>query len=339
MISVAICTYNGEKYIIEQLESIYRQTVMPDEIVICDDCSDDRTVELAERSLKASGISYKINVNPVRMKVWKNFSQCIHMCSGTIIFSCDQDDVWKENKIEVFLKCFKDEKCVLAYSDADIIDSEGRKIADSLWEIHGLSGKPDIQKYKLNILRSMFMAGCNMAFTKKFYDDISPVPQYFIHDGWLAVCAPLFGNIMFINDKLMHYRRHGLNASELYIIDKNKQSVKRSCRGCILEMRNTPWAVWFNCPSHFYRANKVFLERMGKKMSDEYCGFVTDSIMYFNNIRLASSKGAVSRLMMLFIELINKRYGKFRGGKELLLKDFLYLLIHDKEPVDDGFIW
>ena len=88
-ISVAMCTYNGDKYIEEQLNSIQKQTKKIDEIIICDDGSKDNTVEICERLLSKSNIEYKININKENLGFARNFYQAIRLCSGDIIFFCD----------------------------------------------------------------------------------------------------------------------------------------------------------------------------------------------------------------------------------------------------------
>ena len=88
-ISVGICTYNGEKYIREQLESIINQSIKPDEIIISDDASEDNTIQIIESILSESDISYIINKNDVRQGLHSNFTKCFELCTGDVIFSCD----------------------------------------------------------------------------------------------------------------------------------------------------------------------------------------------------------------------------------------------------------
>ena len=101
MISVAMCTYNGEKYIQEQLESIIYQSVPPDEIVICDDCSNDATLEIVKDILNSYDGIVQLVSNKHNLGYRKNFEKAISLCHGDIIFLSDQDDVWSSNKIEI----------------------------------------------------------------------------------------------------------------------------------------------------------------------------------------------------------------------------------------------
>ena len=97
-ISIAMTTFNGERYLREQLDSLYFQTLLPDEIVVVDDCSVDNTKEILEEYHKKKGLIYYINESNVGVN--KNFEKAISLCSGDYIALCDQDDVWFKNKIE-----------------------------------------------------------------------------------------------------------------------------------------------------------------------------------------------------------------------------------------------
>lgn len=97
MVSIALCTYNGEKYIEEQLESLIHQTCQPDEIIICDDQSKDNTVNIAKSLLGSWPGAWKVIINKKNLGYKKNFQKAISLCRGDIIFLSDQDDVWDYN--------------------------------------------------------------------------------------------------------------------------------------------------------------------------------------------------------------------------------------------------
>lgn len=105
-LSVAMCTYNGEKYIREQLMSIRNQTLRIDEIVICDDCSEDDTVEIIENLIRQYDLPVRLHVNTWNHGYRKNFEQAICRCSGDIIFLSDQDDIWLPTKVETIIGYF-----------------------------------------------------------------------------------------------------------------------------------------------------------------------------------------------------------------------------------------
>lgn len=123
MVSVAMCTYNGEKFIKAQLESILAQTHVPDEIIICDDCSQDSTIDIVSSILKSWNGRYKIIVNQSNLGFKRNFAKAISLCTGDIIFLADQDDVWESCKIDVISKIFQNHNDIsLIFHDVVIVE-------------------------------------------------------------------------------------------------------------------------------------------------------------------------------------------------------------------------
>ena len=116
MISVILCTYNGEKYIKKQIDSILMQSVCPDEIIICDDNSTDRTCEIIN-NINDKRIILHCNKN--NYGVTRNFSNGLMLCNGEYIFLSDQDDVWEHDKVEKMLRIFQQNKDTnLIFTDA-----------------------------------------------------------------------------------------------------------------------------------------------------------------------------------------------------------------------------
>ncbi len=213
-VSVAISTYCGEKFVAEQIGSILAQDSAPFEIVLCDDCSNDRTVELAKKLLKDSTIDARIIENSANVGVTKNFEKCIMLCKGDIILTADQDDVWKSDKVNELIRAFDDPEVVLAYSDAAIIDAEGNELFSSLYRRDGFWPEPFSQKaFEDAVVRlSQTAYGCTMAFRRDFVQKIIPfMDTKANHDAWIMCCAPLYGKVAFVPKPLMSYRIHGNN--------------------------------------------------------------------------------------------------------------------------------
>ena len=121
--SVALCTYNGEKFLKEQLDSILNQTVKVDEIVVCDDGSTDATVSILNSYKEAFPSIFRVYQNEKNLRSVKNFEKAISLCENEIIFLCDQDDVWKPEKVSVFLEKFRENTDVDVFaSNAEIVD-------------------------------------------------------------------------------------------------------------------------------------------------------------------------------------------------------------------------
>lgn len=213
-VSVAISTYCGEKFVAEQIGSILAQDSAPFEIVLCDDCSKDRTVELAKKLLEGSAIGARIIENSSNFGVTKNFEKCIMLCNGDIVLTADQDDVWESDKVSELIRAFDDPEVVLAYSDAAIIDGEGNELVSSLYRRDGFWPEPFSQKaFEDAVVRlSQTVYGCTMAFRRDFVQKIIPfMDTKANHDAWIMCCAPLYGKVAFVPKPLMSYRIHGKN--------------------------------------------------------------------------------------------------------------------------------
>ena len=215
-ISVAVCTYNGEKYIEEQLNSILDQNLKVDEIVLCDDRSTDDTFDIAKKTLEKSGVSYRIEKNAENLMVTKNFEKSASLCTGDYIFFADQDDIWEKDKTEKMIAAFgeKDDGTVMVFSDAKVVDGDGKFLMPSLYKKGGtfsyLLKDKDFTDGFIRLNNTVY--GCTMAVKREFLSAIFPfVESPANHDGWICACAPLFGKTKFIQDALISYRIHGGN--------------------------------------------------------------------------------------------------------------------------------
>lgn len=203
MISVCLATYNGEKYLREQLDSILCQLSGTDELIISDDGSKDRTIEIIN-----SYNDKRIHLlkNQDRHGVVPNFENALSNANGDYIFLSDQDDVWLEGKIEKSLEYLKEYDLVIHnanvnYQDGFHSDTDYYKIRNS-----GAG-------YIKNLWKNTYL-GCCMAFKKKVLSYTLPFPKNILwHDMWIALMVELKGNTKFIEGIYLNYRRHGDNAS------------------------------------------------------------------------------------------------------------------------------
>ncbi|SCW77173.1 Glycosyltransferase involved in cell wall bisynthesis [Lachnospiraceae bacterium C10] len=203
MISVCIPTYNGEKYIKEQLDSILCQIGDNDEIVISDDSSTDSTVAIINE-YNDKRIHLYTN-NHYKSPIY-NMENALYHANGEYIFLADQDDIWMGNKVEVMLGYLDKYDCVT--SDAIIVDSNLNVICPSFFEIRKC--RTGILR---NIIKNSYM-GCCMAFRSSLKDKVLPFPKKLpMHDQWIGLNAEKYGKSIFIPEKLIEYRRHGDNAS------------------------------------------------------------------------------------------------------------------------------
>lgn len=203
MISVCIPTYNGEKYLRKQLDSILEQLGPKDEVIISDDSSTDNTIDIIE-SYGDERIKLLKN-NTFNSPVF-NLENALRYAKGEYIFLSDQDDIWSANKVEICLKKIKGYD--LLVSDCSLIDEDDRQIADSFFDINN-SNKGFIK----NLIKNSYL-GCCMAFNRRILAYVLPFPKGIaMHDIWIGLNTEIIGKPRFISEKLIMYRRHGENLS------------------------------------------------------------------------------------------------------------------------------
>lgn len=222
MISVCIATYNGEKYIEEQLHSILKQLSKHDEVIISDDRSCDETLQII-KNLRDNRIKVYTNQSNSSVhhfsknhyKVTSNFENALNHAKGDYIFLSDQDDIWMENKVEKCLKYLQNNDFVL--SNRSIINAEG-KILEATYN----KTNPIANTLFANLVKLSF-PGCCMAFRRNILKDALPFPENLImHDGWIFLLAfAKKKRIVFIDEPLIKYRRHLQNVSPSAITNNN----------------------------------------------------------------------------------------------------------------------
>ncbi len=202
-ISVCMTTYNGERYIMEQISSILMQISDDDELIVSDDGSHDRTLEIVE-SLKDPRI--KIFQNKGKHGFMYNFENALSKAQGDYIFLSDQDDIWIPDKVRIILNELKE--CDLVVHDAQLVDGDGRDMKKNYYSsLHSRTG------FWSNLWKNRFL-GCCMAFRKEILGDCMPFPKHICgHDLWIGLIAIKKYKVSFIPDILICYRRHGDNAT------------------------------------------------------------------------------------------------------------------------------
>lgn len=214
-ISIALCTYNGAKFLQEQLESFIEQTRPPDELVVCDDCSQDNTVQIIEDFSRDAPFPVFLHVNEKNLGSTKNFEKAISLCTGEIIFLSDQDDVWLPHKIERIEAKFAREKDVaLVFSDAELVDENLKSMGHTLWSVtFSQNNRRDFVNGKSFevLLWQNVVTGATAAFYSKFRQVFMPIPNDIpdlLHDAWIALLIANEAKITFIDEPLIKYRQH-----------------------------------------------------------------------------------------------------------------------------------
>ncbi len=230
-ISVALCTYNGEKYISEQIKSILNQTLEVDEIVICDDNSIDKTKEILTKFASENSCT-KLVFNKKNLGFVKNFEKAISLCTGDFIFLSDQDDIWQNNKVERLTEASnKNPKYSFIFSDADLINEKENDLDNSLFNSVGFNKK--LQKrfiegnHKDILIQQNYITGATLAFRGEIKESIIPFSNNFYHDHWIGLLMSFLDYPgIFITDKLLKYRIHSNQVISVSTEDKLTHSIQ-----------------------------------------------------------------------------------------------------------------
>jgi glycosyltransferase involved in cell wall biosynthesis len=211
-ISVALCTYNGERFLSRQLASMLQQTRLPDELVICDDCSTDSTIEILQDFAALAGFPVKITRNEHNLGFVANFERAIQLCQGDLIALSDQDDIWDSMRLQRSEQRFLTHPEVgLVFSDADIIDDQDQLTGTRLWQNFGFEGE---RKQRLLagdytvLAKNRFVTGATVMFRSRLRENCLPIGSGWLHDEWIAATAAAVADLMPIDSPLIRYRRH-----------------------------------------------------------------------------------------------------------------------------------
>ncbi|WP_035673924.1 glycosyltransferase family 2 protein [Flavobacterium sp. 83] len=209
-ISVCMATFNGEKFIKEQLQSILKQLSDTDEIIISDDGSSDDTINIISsfsdpriKLIPTDSSKLKHSKQSKSYQVTQNFENALSYATGDYIFLSDQDDVWEDDKVAGCVLLLKEEQLNLIIHDATVVDEVDTVIAVSYFE------KVKSQKgFFRNIIKNSYL-GCCMVFDRSVLLKALPFPKDLIaHDMWIGLIAEKNGKVAFIEKKYIRYKRH-----------------------------------------------------------------------------------------------------------------------------------
>jgi glycosyltransferase involved in cell wall biosynthesis len=321
-VSVAIATYNGEKFLREQLESIQSQTVLPTEIVISDDNSRDDTLHTVSTVLdsgwcKNSGVTLKVLNNTSALGPGPNFEQAIQACSGDFIVLADQDDTWHDNKVEVLLRAFAEHPgAFLVHSDADLVDANGQPLGMKLSDGIGFGGDERAALASGHSLPAFIKrnlaTGATIMFKRELVEWAFPLPGPELHDGWLALAASLVDGVVFIPESLIDYRQHDNNqiggkpttaADSVVAVLKSWRELTRVLARRNLDIEN-------------------LVDRLGTRVSPVNRQIVGDRLAH-NHWRIGLPSSRILRVWLVLWGLLQGRYKKFGRQPHDVLRDLV----------------
>jgi glycosyltransferase involved in cell wall biosynthesis len=211
-ISVALCTYNGERFLPQQLASIAQQTRLPDELIVCDDRSSDRTVPILREFAASAPYPVRIYENEHNLGSAANFERAIRLCGGNLIALSDQDDIWYPIRLERSEQEFTvHPQAGLIFSDADVINDRNELTGPTMWQRLGFAGKRArglLGGEYLLLAKHRFVTGATVMFRASLRDRCLPIGQGWIHDEWIALITAAFFELRPIDLPLIRYRVH-----------------------------------------------------------------------------------------------------------------------------------
>ncbi len=213
LVSIVLATYNGEKYLREQLESLRRQTYRNIEIIATDDCSTDSTLSILREFSVQNTELVTILESKENVGFVKNFEKGIESAKGKYVALCDQDDIWEPTKIERQVAAM-DGECVAVFSDLMLVDDHGMKMGKNMWNVLRFNQRErrlmkGAEAYKVLLKRNV-VSGCTLLIKRELAIMAMPFPDLalFVHDQWLALFCIFFGKIKPISRPLVKYRQH-----------------------------------------------------------------------------------------------------------------------------------
>lgn len=224
LISIALCTYNGERYLAEQLASLQAQCWPRLEIVIVDDGSSDGSWRLIERAAQADA-RIRAFRNASNLGTIANFSLALSRCKGALLAPCDQDDIWHPQKLQKLVAALGDQH-LLAYCDSALLQEDGHpmglRVSDRLNMYQG--GDPTVFAF------SNCVSGHAMLFRRELLLRALPMPPLRFHDWWLAFVAASLGSIVYVDEPLVGYRQHAAAQTDMACCRVESRKNKRKSR-------------------------------------------------------------------------------------------------------------
>ncbi len=319
-VSVAMCTYQGERHLGEQLASIAAQTHRPDEVVVCDDRSTDGTVGIVERFRAQGSLSVRLHVNDTRLGWLRNFERVIGLCRSELIFFADQDDVWHPQKVEKLVGKFSASPRVgFAFSDAEVVDERLAPLGTTLWQ-QVRFGPPEQRSVAAGgavayLVTRPPAAGMTLAFRARFRDLILPFPEGWWHDAWVqAVLPAVSADAGIVAECLVKWRQHATQATGVRAFRnlERRQRMTWRVRNPEYETQVTRWGSFLERlheRSALYPPDPRALEDLAARLAHAEI-----------RLDLGKSGGRISRVLR---ELRRGNYHRYSRGWWSAAKDLL----------------
>jgi glycosyltransferase involved in cell wall biosynthesis len=213
-VSIAMTTYNGGSYVLPQLESFAEQRRLPDQLVVCDDGSDDGTPKVVEAFAARAPFEVRLERNPTRLETTPNFEKALSLCDGDIVFFADQDDVWMPDKTETVVSVFEEHpETGAVFSNGRVVAEDLRPLGYDLWDSLWF-GRAEREAVRKGSAVSVFVkhvvaAGTTLAFRGLYKPLVLPFPDlHDCHDAWVSFLISAVSGVRIVERNLIDYRLH-----------------------------------------------------------------------------------------------------------------------------------
>jgi hypothetical protein len=309
--SVVLCTYNGEKYLPEQLESIFCQTRLPDELVIYDDRSTDDTWEIVNALCRKAPCPTILKRNFRTLGVTENFESALKSSSGDVIFLCDQDDVWMPEKIEIVANIFDGDNATrMVFTNGQVVDANLQSLHQTLWQAANMTGIEmkafEHDAFDFLLTKRNLVNGAAAAFSRQVIQEALPFPRDMavLHDAWLALVASANSNVKTVESPLLLYRQHTGQVCgakrHLLVVDRPHYE---SHLAQLIELSNRVHQM----PHLVNKSNLATI----------------NSYIEHLRVRLNLPTSIFGRISLIDREITSGRYGRFSSGFRSALKDLV----------------
>lgn len=326
-ISIALCTYNGEAYLREQLDSILAQTVVPDELIVCDDASTDGTMDILDSFKGTCPFPVSIIANTDNVGYLKNFENAITLCCCDIILLADQDDFWLPSKVETIRSSFLEHlTCGYVFSNAELVDEDSRPVGMDLWNSVGFNQRR--YKHYVAVDRQLgvmlkggnFIYGTTLAFRASFKHVLLPIESCSFdcaHDTWICLILSALGAYgVAVPKSLIQYRQHGKQLAGAGRSNTLAESLKIVC---------TDKAEYYRCLAETLDNIRMRIQDYKKDGTHRTAAIIqlAEKAEHLRARSLAGSSKGLERLRIVCRELISGRYGRYSRSAKSVLKDLI----------------
>lgn len=317
-ISVALCTYNGGKYLQEQLASLAQQSLLPAELVVCDDQSQDNTWAILEQFAQQAPFPVHLYQNPERLGVSGNFGRAISLCREEYIAFADQDDVWLPHKLATLAEQFRQHHHIDAFfSDAFVVNEQLQPLNYQLWDSVKFTQAQQhswSQNALALLLKQDIVTGATLIFNKRWLPLILPIPSDWVHDAWVATLIAAVSQVGFVNQPLIYYRQH---------TQQQIGSPKRSFWDMVWLAQKTKTQKY----DQRVLKSEQLLERLSQYRhqirEEQTLTWLKNRCEHFKQRAMLSSS-LFFRLNPIWQELRHGRYHQFSAGWSSAFKDLLW---------------